>query len=114
MLFEHLDIVTATCLGLTNKHLYSILKSIHKGPIRLFGTVDISLPGVPTVSKFIFTPLQLLISKWIEPLVWAGHMDRYRFVTRQRLRELVAEEDERNWSYYPKRKEGPRNKLKGR
>ncbi|KAN0121946.1 hypothetical protein V8E51_000272 [Hyaloscypha variabilis] len=99
MLFEHLDIVTATCLGLTNKHLYSILKSIHKGPIRLFGTVDISLPGVPT---------------WMEPLVWAGHMDRYRFVTRQRLRELVAEEDQRNWSYYPKRKEGPRNKLKGR
>ncbi|PMD60581.1 uncharacterized protein K444DRAFT_720868 [Hyaloscypha bicolor E] len=71
-LFKHLDIVTAACVGLTNKHFYAILGAVHgETPIRFYCLTEIN-----DHTTFAFTLLPNLLKKRMEPLVWGGSVNR--------------------------------------
>ncbi|KAE9382062.1 hypothetical protein N431DRAFT_393852 [Stipitochalara longipes BDJ] len=89
-LFKQLDIVTATCLSLTNKHFYATFKAVYgEKPIRFY-----SLEDTEDNTVFIFTALPRLLKEWMKPMVWGGKAHIYRFVTPERLHELKTADKE--------------------
>jgi hypothetical protein len=92
-LFKHLEIVTATYLGLTNKHLYSIFRAVygHKLPILLCNALIVKDNG----SLTHFSPCDLL-ETWMRPLVLGMKVNVPKFITLERYWELeIAIEEER-------------------
>lgn len=88
-LFKLLDIVTATCLGLTKKHLYSIFKDVygHMIPVKLYSQVEVK--DEATVAYYWLSDL---LERWMLPRVYAGQWGIGKFVSWERLGELIEME----------------------
>ncbi|KAN0121944.1 hypothetical protein V8E51_000270 [Hyaloscypha variabilis] len=105
-IFKHLDIITATCLGLTNKHLYAVFKRVHgEKPIRFY-----SLEDTDNKTAFAFTALPDLLEEWMKPMVWGSEVHIYRFITPERLGELSP--GKRGPGPEPRSKPRPKPRLK--
>jgi hypothetical protein len=89
-LFNYLDIVTATCLGLTNRHSYSIFKAVygHNIPILLCNAFIIKDNG--SLTRFWLCDL---LETWMLPRILGTEVNVLKFVTWERYWELEIEEE---------------------
>jgi hypothetical protein len=95
-IFKHLDNVTATCLGLTSKHLYGSFKDAygHMIPIRLSEQIEVR--DEVTTGYFWLSDL---LETWMLPYIFGWQVDVYKFVSWERYCELEVEMERRRRDY---------------
>lgn len=90
-IFEELDRVTSTCLGLTNKKFYPIHKSLH-GHVPLLA--HCLLPPQKEIGRFLFT----LLKRWMKKQGLLFSLAQLQFITPERRRQLKEEASKLTWN----------------